>query len=116
MSTGNELMVISPYYADGVWAFDDPARGLAREALVAGMPEIIRAMVGERTSFTAIISAAPFPGAAYRLDHERHDTVSGDWYQMHSTELHGWLCPALLRFFATAPAHIYISIKREQYD
>jgi hypothetical protein len=46
MST-NAMHVIHPYRWNGMWVFDDPAVGLVREPLVAGMPEIIDYLVRE---------------------------------------------------------------------
>ena len=59
----NSLMVISPYYDNGTWVFDDPRVGLVREPFVAGVPEMIDVLVadvpnakdGFRLLFSAII-------------------------------------------------------------
>ncbi len=37
----NQIFTIKPYRWNGPWVFDDPERGLIREALVAGVPEFI---------------------------------------------------------------------------
>ncbi len=33
----NQIFTIKPYLWNGTWVFDDPERGLTREALVAGI-------------------------------------------------------------------------------
>lgn len=102
-------MRISPYLDRGVWVFDDPATGLVKEPFVAGMPEIFRFMVGEAYRFDALFSAAQFPGARYVLWHRREDS-GGNWYVLGGTELEGWLCPALFKYFSEAPKGIYIQV------
>jgi hypothetical protein len=48
-----------------------------------------------------IFSATPFPGHQYRLDWQRAD-AEGNWYRSADLDLEGWLCPALLLYFAEA--------------
>jgi hypothetical protein len=103
----NSIMVIHPYLARGVWVFDDPSTGLTKEPFVAGMPEIFRAMVGDRKKFTATFSAGRFPGYTHILDNLRED-AGGNWYSLRGHLLQGWLCPALFKYFAKAPDHIYV--------
>ncbi len=65
----NQIKVIRPYRWEGIWVFDDPAVGLDKEALVAGMPELIeiataKAGIAEpEKGFVALFSKDPFPGA-----------------------------------------------------
>ena len=40
----NSLMVISPYYDNGTWVFDDPRVGLVREPFVAGSEAHVRGL------------------------------------------------------------------------
>jgi hypothetical protein len=117
----NSINVIKPYQWNGVWVFDDPARGLDKEPLVAGVPEIIDAVCAGRgirdpqNGFVTIFSAAPFPGAHATLEHLRPDeSGTGNWYRLAGTALEGWLCPALLKYFAAPPARIFIQVKNAQ--
>ena len=41
----NVMMVISPYWYQGTWVFDDPKVGLEREPFVVGVPEMIDHLV-----------------------------------------------------------------------
>ena len=114
----NQINVISPYLWSGIWVFDDPSRGLDKEALVAGIPEMIERACAERAiadpagGFVVLFSADPFPGADILLEHLRPDeSGSGDWYRWTATGQEGWLCPALLRYFPSAPQRLHIQIR-----
>jgi hypothetical protein len=105
-------MTIHPYLDHGVWVFDDPAVGLVKEALVAGMPEIIRHMIGrEEHAFTVVFSDIPFPSHNFVLCHLRGEDFGGDWYALEGTNLEGWLCPALLKYFPEAPENLYLEVR-----
>lgn len=106
----NTLMVIHPYNDAGIWVFDDPATGLVKEPFVAGIPEIIEAIVGEARAFTAIFSANAFPGSRYVLTRQRPDG-GGFWYRHAASNQEGWLCPALFRYFAEAPTEIHLDVR-----
>ena len=41
----NAIMVISPYWDNGTWVFDDDRAGLVREPFVSGAPEMIDVLV-----------------------------------------------------------------------
>ena len=43
----NAINVICPYKYNGVWVFDDPARGLVREPFVAGADKMIDRVVAD---------------------------------------------------------------------
>jgi hypothetical protein len=96
---GNELLVIAPYWFNGTWVFDDPAVGLRREPFVAGVPEMIDALVKDipdaRNGFRLTFSARPFPGFQKELTWLRGDS-SGNYYQLDDPPLEGWICPATL--------------------
>jgi uncharacterized protein DUF6717 len=112
----NALFVIHPYREDGIWMFDDERVGLAGEPFVAGIPEIIERVVSEQgirgaeSGFTLICSATPFPGATLELERQREEG-GGTWYRWTATEMEGWLCPALFRYFDTAPERLYVQAK-----
>jgi N-formylglutamate amidohydrolase len=114
----NAINVIKPYLWNNVWVFDDPARGLDKEALVSGIPEIITHVCSQngirdpQNGFVVIFSGSPFPDAAVVLEHLRPDgSGSGNWYKLQGTNMEGWLCPALLRYFESPPAKIYLQVK-----
>jgi hypothetical protein len=106
----NALFVIQPYRWKGLWVFDDARVGLEREPFVAGMPEIIDLAVQEipnaAQGFLLIFSAHPFPGATVELDWVREE-LGGNWYRWNAHAMEGWLCPALFKYFATAPRKLY---------
>lgn len=114
----NSLFTIHPYKENGVWVFDDEATGLVREPFVAGMPEIFAAMGVMENSFSAVFSDTEFPGAKWKLCQIRHygvqgklvPTYGGTFYLLDGTDLVGWLCPALFKYFPKAPESIYIQI------
>src|SRR5436305_1955620 len=91
-----------------------PAVGLVQEPFVSGIPEMIDAAVRDipdaRQGFVAVFSAGPFPGAQITLERTRAET-GGTWYRWAQTGQEGWLCPALFRYFETAPEKLYIQVK-----
>src|SRR5213075_1924320 len=66
MRATNSIMVITPYWYDGTWVFDDPSVGLVREPFVAGIPDMINLLVNDipaaRGGFRLTFSASRFPG------------------------------------------------------
>lgn len=107
----NTISTISPYKDKGQWVFDDEAAGLKREALVAGtdliMDAIAQAFPG---GFTLVFSHIPFPGATEVFEWVGEEN-SGNWYNWTAKDMKGWLCPALLKYFETAPKRIHLQIK-----
>jgi hypothetical protein len=107
----NTINVISPYKHLGTWVFDDPRFGLVQEPFVAGTDTMIDRVVADipdaERGFMMIFSAAPFPGHQHRLDWQRED-AGGNWYRSEELNMEGWLCPALLHYFAEAPKCIYV--------
>ena len=110
----NALLVIAPYKYQGTWVFDDPAVGLLREPFIAGIDTMIDKAVADipnaEKGFRAIFSASPFPGANLKLDWRREES-GGNWYYSDQFKMEGWLCPALLKYFSTAPREIYVKIE-----
>ena len=107
---GNFLMVIEPYRDSGTWVFDDERVGLVGEPFVAGIPEMIDAAVADipdaASGFRLLFAAGPFPGAQIHLERVRPE-CDGWWYRQCATNIEGWLCPALFKYFDEAPAHLY---------
>jgi hypothetical protein len=110
----NALMVIAPYKYQGTWVFDDPAVGLSREPFIAGIDTMIDKAVANiwnaEAGFRAIFSASPFPGADFKLEWRRAES-GGNWYYSDQFQMEGWLCPALLKYFPTAPPQIYVKVE-----
>jgi hypothetical protein len=36
------------------------------------------------------------------------EEFGGNWYQADEPPMEGWLCPALFRYFETAPAELFV--------
>ena len=110
----NELRVIHPYKHSGTWVFDDERVGLAQEPFVLGADTVIEHMVasipGAEEGFTLVFSDKPFP--QYQLEFEwRCEEFEGNWYYSEHLDMEGWLCPALFRYFESAPSRIYASFQ-----
>lgn len=110
----NSLFVISPYQYHGSWVFDDPKVGLNREPFIAGIDTIIDKLVSDipdaGKGFRATFSASAFPGYSAKLVHLRPES-GGNWYRSEELALEGWLCPALFKYFETAPREIYVKVE-----
>ena len=110
----NAINIIAPYKAHGLWVFDDARVGLVQEPFVSGADTMIDRVVagipGAEAGFILVFSASPFPGHPFRLEWRREDG-GGNWYYSPQLELEGWLCPALFRYFETAPREIFAQVK-----
>ena len=106
----NAIIAIHPYKFEGVWVFDDESAGLRQEPFVFGADTIIETMVQDipdaASGFTLLFSAAPFPGYQAAFEWRREDP-GGNWYFSKDLDLEGWLCPALFKYFGSAPETIY---------
>jgi hypothetical protein len=109
----NAINTIMPYRYLGKWVFDDPRVGLVQEPFVAGadtmIDRIVAGIPNAEHGFTMLFSAVPFPGHQHRLEWRRNDGWS-NWYYSCELQMEGWLCPALLRYFADAPKEIFVQI------
>ena len=110
----NSIFVIKPYKWEGMWIFDDPAVGLAREPFVGGADTIIDVATADipnaNRGFVAVFSAGYFPDAQIVLNWVREEG-GGNVYRWADRNMEGWLCPALLRYFETAPQKLFIQVK-----
>jgi len=115
----NSIMIVKPYKWEGMWVFDDEKTGLVREPFVAGVPEILEALLEQQgvpvkeaeKGFRLVFSAIPFPGhqlSARRVGEEG----GGNWYEESVSKARGWLCPALFRYFDTAPDNLHVRVER----
>jgi hypothetical protein len=106
----NSILVIFPYKTGGTWVFDDERAGLVREPFVSGIPEMIDQSVKDipnaQNGFKLLFSAAPFPGYTIKLAWRREE-YGGNWYFADQFGAEGWLCPALFKYFESAPKEIY---------
>ena len=114
----NSIMVLCPYLHQGLWVFDDDSVGLVREPFVAGIPDILEALLQKEgiehpeTGFRLIFSAIPFPSNQL-CGHRLREENGGNWYGVNTTggQLEGWLCPALFKYFEAAPDDLYIRVE-----
>jgi hypothetical protein len=112
----NAIGIIAPYKYEGMWVFDDPAVGLQREPFVAGIDTMIDRLVASipdaDKGFRLLFSAAPFPGFTVKLEWRREE-YGGNWYYAAQLDQEGWLCPALFKYFATAPRELYAQVQQK---
>lgn len=115
----NSLRVIFPYLTEqGIWVFDDEAVGLVREPFIKGIPEMIHyfteaaGIKNAIQGFALLFSEHPFPGNQACLEWVREE-YGGNWYRARAGDevIEGWLCPALLQYFPTAPKRLFIECK-----
>jgi len=113
----NEIIVIRPYKTYGMWIFDDPRVGLVQEPFVSGADTMIDRFVATipnaEKGFNLIFADFPFPGHQLALEWRREEG-SGNWYYSPDLDMEGWLCPALLRYFAKPPKRIYVQAKAQE--
>jgi hypothetical protein len=109
--SSNAILVIAPYWFNGTWVFDDEAAGLKREPFVAGVPEMIDILVKDipdaRDGFRLLFAANPFPGYQKRLTWLRGD-MGGNYYRLDDPPMEGWICPAMFRYYSSAPKNLYV--------
>ncbi|MEN9734569.1 MAG: hypothetical protein RLZ45_2564 [Verrucomicrobiota bacterium] len=110
----NAITLLQPYQHAGMWVFDDPDKGLTKEPFVAGIDEMINRMTAAipdaAGGFRLLFSPTPFPGFTVQLQWRREEH-GGNWYHCRELDMEGWLCPALFRYFAAAPAELYARIE-----
>jgi hypothetical protein len=111
----NAIQIIQPYRFAETWVFDDAATGLEKEPFVAGIPEMIDQLVSEipnaENGFRLLFSPTPFPGWQEHLSWKREE-YGGNWYQAERIGGEGWLCPALFKYFDTAPRDVYVRAEK----
>jgi hypothetical protein len=78
------------------------------DRLVADLP-------AAANGFNLLFSPTPFPGHQVRLSWRRAES-GGNWYWSETDQLEGWLCPALFRYFDTAPREIYVRAEAKAPD
>lgn len=109
----NQLKIIAPYWLDEIhtWVFDDARVGLVQEPFVFGadlfLSYLAKDIPDAGKGFRLIFSAAPFPGYQAEV-RQVEGEMGGNWYESDDPPMKGWLCPALFKYFDSAPAEIYI--------
>jgi hypothetical protein len=115
----NSIFAIHPYKHGGLWVFDDASVGLVREPFVSGADEIIEelsaSIPGASDGFTLLFSAGPFPGANAEFEWRREE-MGGNWYFCPALRREGWLCPALFKYFETAPPRLYAEFRQKKTE
>ena len=110
-SRSNTIMTIAPYRHNGTWVFDDGSAGLVQEPFVAGVPEMIDVLVSDilnaNDGFRMLFSANPFPGYQKKLTWLRGDST-GNYYELEEPPMEGWICPAMFKYYKTAPKELYV--------
>lgn len=111
----NSIVGIFPYKYEDMWVFDDPKVDLVREPFVSGMLQIIDILVKNIPSadegFKLLFSDTPFPGYQASLVWLKQE-YQGNWYYWEEKDKQGWLCPALLKYFAKAPTQIFCKAEK----
>lgn len=111
----NSLFTIAPTRTPwGTWCFDDPARGLKGEPFVGEINDILDHVADGATALEITFSADRFPG--WQLSLERVDADAcgiGTDYHCPELGITGWLCPALFKYFPTAPQTIYAQFRAQ---
>jgi hypothetical protein len=113
-----DVITLYPYRIGATWVFDDPRTGLKEEAFVLGMSEMITRVIQERSipeatfGFDLHFSDAPFDGYDVVVTRD-NPWAGGMWYDgdILGEPMRGWLCPALLLYYATAPERIYMAAR-----
>jgi len=115
----NAINVIYPEYHNGIWVFTDESKELVNEPFVGATNSVISlianvAGVLNNDKFRLLFSSISFPEYQHVVTHiENKVSDFGDWYdfEIYLDEVFSyqfWLCPALLKYFDTAPDEIYI--------
>jgi hypothetical protein len=104
----NTVIAIHPYKSKGIWVFDDPEVGLRQEPFVSG--RMVQEIPNAELGFTLVFSAQPFPGFQAEFEWRREE-FGGNWYYCSALEMEGWLCPALFKYFDSAPKKIYAQFR-----
>jgi hypothetical protein len=108
----NAIRAIYPYKDRGLWVFDDERVGLDKEPFIAGADTLIdRALAAKgvpdgENGFRLLFSAGQFPGYDFKFAWAREGD-GGNWYYSPDFEMEGWLCPALFKYFDTAPKELF---------
>lgn len=112
-------MTLFPYLIGSTWVFDDEQTGLKEEPFVKGMSEMISRLIEAKNivnaaqGFAMTFSDQPFDHDVeleWLREDEPESPMAGNWYQgqIGGQVMEGWLCPALLCFFPSAPSRLFV--------
>ena len=106
----NSVLLLQPYLLNGIWVFDDKAKGITREPFVGQVNRWIDALVKDipdaANGFNLLFSAEPFPGYAAEYDYMNLEFGGANYYH-EETKTDAWICACLFRYYKEAPAKIY---------
>ena len=119
-ATGNSVHVIFPYLFQGQWVFDDDRFALSREPFVCGAEAWIgqlAAAAGLQPAeysggFKLIFSATALPGFHQHCTRINDPALLVGAMYRDQDGIPGWLCPALLHYFAKPPDEIFAQAER----
>ena len=77
------------------------------EANPSKIDVLVRDIPGATNGFRLLFSAQPFPGHQKKLTWLRGD-MGGNYYKMEVPPMEGWICPAMFRYYKTAPQELYV--------
>ena len=115
----NAIMILITYWKHGTWCFTDANTGLVDEAFVGGADKQISYLVKKynivnpEAGFKIFISETWFPDCEFITHISPDNYGSGNYYRYvdGDTVIDGWYCPALFRYFPTAPEKIYCKVE-----
>lgn len=109
----NSINVIFPYLRKGIWMFDDSSVGLHEEPFVGGADTLIdfltQSLPRADKGFSLTFSAKYFPGSQFKISWVREEN-GGNVYNFEEINHEAWLCPALFKYFDSAPKEIFVRI------
>lgn len=108
----NPAMRLTLYKDHGVWMFDDPGRGIAREPFVDGATEMIDILLQD---FGLPTSGDQGVEVEFALERTHPDMVEirkvedmgDDWARYEHNGHLGALCPVTLVYFGSHPERFY---------
>jgi putative flippase GtrA len=109
----NAISVIHPYRWNNLWVFDDEDKDLDKEPLVAGADTLLSMLSNNAEECSLMFSGNEFPEYDYVIEKLGPGVGGGTNYLYNVTEeiIHPlWLCPALFKYFDTAPDKIYFKL------
>lgn len=113
----NCINIIRPYKYLNMWVFDDEKVGLIQEPFVSGADTLIDLITANianaEEGFILVFSNNNFPNTDTVLEWKREES-HGNWYYSKMFNIEAWLCPALYKYFDTAPQKLYVQIKAIQ--
>ena len=105
------VLSLRVYKYNDQWVFDDNTVGLIKEPFVAGIDTMIDRLTvlieDAASGFILRFSHLPFPSYRCSLEYVSSEH-NGSWYYCKEFNMKGWLCPALFKYFESAPPSIYV--------